>query len=200
MIGKNKVLGVIIAGGKSSRMQGREKAFLKLANVPMIERVQSRIHFQVQDVAINANGDVSRFSSLNLPIICDRIALHSPLAGIHAALHYGREEGYDAVLTVPSDTPLLPLDLVERLEDEGRSTGAAVAVSNSRAHYLIGLWSVALAPVLDQFIARDNMVRVQDFVRKVATIEVEWFAYPHDPFLNVNTPSDLELAETHFNA
>ncbi len=195
-----RVLGVIIAGGKSTRMQGREKAFLKLANVPMIERVHSRIRFQVLDVVINANGDVSRFANLGLPVIGDRLTLHSPLAGIHAALHYGREMGYDSVLTVPSDTPLLPLDLVERLEEEGRRTGGAVAASNSRTHYLVGLWSTALAPVLENFILRDGLVRVQDFVRKVATAEVEWFAYPHDPFLNINTPADLEYAEAQFNA
>jgi molybdenum cofactor guanylyltransferase len=197
--GRHRTLGVIIAGGKSTRMQGREKAFLKLASVPLIERVYSRIRFQVDDVVINANGDTSRFGNLNLPIISDSLPLHSPLAGIHAALHYGQSRGYHSVLTVPSDTPLLPFDLVERLEEEGRSTGGAVAVSNSRTHYLVGLWSTALAPALDEFIL-DGMVRVQDFVRKVATAEVEWFAFPHDPFLNINTPADMEYAETHFDA
>ena len=195
-----KVLGVIIAGGKSTRMQGREKAFLKLANVPMIERVHSRIRFQVEDVAVNANGDVARFADLGLAVFGDRLTLHSPLSGIHAALQYGRNLGYDSVLTVPSDTPLLPLDLVERLEEEGRSTGGAVAASNSRTHYLVGLWSTALAPVLEDFIVKEGMVRVQDFVRKVATAEVEWFAYPHDPFLNVNTPADVEIAEAQIHA
>jgi molybdenum cofactor guanylyltransferase len=130
-----KVLGVIIAGGKSSRMLGREKAFLKLANVPLIERVSSRIRFQVHAIAINANGDVSRFASLGVPVIQDAVALHSPLAGIHAAISYGASHGYDSVLTVPSDTPLLPLDLVERLEEE--CCGGGQQQPHPLSHWLV---------------------------------------------------------------
>jgi molybdopterin-guanine dinucleotide biosynthesis protein A len=193
-----KSLGVIIAGGKSSRMGGREKAFLDLAGTSLIARVQSRIHFQVSQVVINANGDAQRFAALKLPVVPDAVSeLDTPLAGLHAALSYGRANGFDAVLTVPSDTPFLPLDLMKRLEEAGRGTGAAVATSMTRVHYLTGLWSSALAPVLDQFIRKEGMVRVQDFVRKVATAEVEWDVFPHDPFLNINTPEDLAEAASH---
>lgn len=187
-----KILGAIIAGGKSSRMGGREKAFLDLGGVPLVERVYSRIRFQVHSVVINANGDASRFERLGLPVIPDtRADVQSPLAGLHAALTYGAGGNFDAVLTVPSDAPFLPLDLVDRLEDEGRSTGAAVATSAGQVHYLTGLWSTALAPVLDKAIRHDGIVRVQDFERLVHTEEVMWATVPHDPFININTPEDL---------
>ncbi len=190
-----KLLGVIIAGGRSSRMAGREKAFLHLGGIALLERVASRISFQVNRVVINANGDAGRFKQFGRDVIPDQInELQTPLAGLHAALHYGAENGFDAVLTVPCDTPFLPFDLVDRLEDEGKATGAAVAVSGQRVHYLTGLWSSALAPVVDICVKDEGLIRVQDFERKVLTERVEWMTIPHDPFLNINTPEDLVAA------
>jgi molybdopterin-guanine dinucleotide biosynthesis protein A len=177
-------------------MGGREKAFIELGGAAMIERVHSRIRFQVEEVVINANGDAGRFAALDVTVISDRHPdLGTPLAGIHTALAHGQLHGFDAVLTVPSDTPFLPLDLVKRLEAAGRGTGAAVACSMTRVHFLTGLWSSALAPVLDRAIRDEGMRRVQDFVHKLATAEVEWDVFPHDPFFNVNTPEQLATAE-----
>jgi molybdenum cofactor guanylyltransferase len=190
-----KILGCIVAGGQSSRMGGQEKAFVDLGGASLLERVYSRIRFQVDEVVINANGDAARFAAFGLQVIADRhVDLGTPLAGLHAALAHGQTHGFDAVLTVPTDTPFLPLDMVKRLEEAGRSTGAAVACSMTRMHYLTGLWSTALAPVLDDCIRHERMRRVQDFVHKVATAEVEWEVFPHDPFLNVNTGEELQMA------
>jgi molybdenum cofactor guanylyltransferase len=195
-----KVLGAIIAGGRSTRMGGKEKAFLPLGDTTLLARVHSRISFQVDDVIINANGDPTRFHAFGLRVVADALDdLHTPLAGLHSAIGHGQLHGYDAVLTVPSDSPFLPLDLFERLEEAGRATGAAVAASMARVHFLTGLWSTALAPVLDDCIRREGMMRVQDFVHKVDTAEVEWDVFPHDPFLNVNTPEDLSFAALHLH-
>jgi molybdenum cofactor guanylyltransferase len=196
-----RILGVIVAGGKSSRMGGNEKALLDLDGASLIERVHSRVRFQVEQVVINSNGSPERFAPFSLPVIPDRITtVQTPLAGLHAALIHGRSHGFDAVLTVPCDTPFLPLDLVTKLEDAGRSTGATIAVSMSRKHYLTGLWSTALAPVLDGMLVKDNMVKVKDFVHRVETAEVAWDVFPHDPFLNINTPEDLSFARLHLHA
>jgi molybdenum cofactor guanylyltransferase len=191
-----RILGVVIAGGLSTRMGGKEKAFLTLGHATLIERVISRIRFQVHDIIINANGDAGRFVNFGVKVIPDTVAdIQTPLAGLHAAIAYGQKAAFDAVLTVPSDAPFLPLDLVQRLEEEGRGTGAAIAASLGQQHYLTGLWSTALAPVLDQAIRKQGLRRVQDFVKKVETGEAEWFPLPHDPFFNVNTPEDLTQAE-----
>lgn len=192
-----KVLGAIIAGGSSSRMAGAEKAFLMFGGVPMIERVISRIGFQVDDVVINANGDPTRFSRFGKRIVPDRLAtVHSPLAGLHAVLLEGREKGFDAVLTVPSDTPFLPLDLVPQLAEAGRKTGAAVATSLGQRHYLTGLWSTAMAEKLEEVIGAKGLRRMMDVMEIFHVAEAEWFPMPHDPFTNINTPEDLAAAET----
>jgi molybdenum cofactor guanylyltransferase len=186
-----KILGAIVAGGASSRM-GREKALMPVDGISLIERVASRIRFQVDDLVINANGDPQRFAHLPYTVIVDLIDVGTPLAGLHACLCFAADDGYDAVVTVPSDTPLLPLDLVERLRDGGTHTGAAHAKSAYREHYMTGIWTTAMAKPLERLIREQHLRRVQDFCAKAKSETVTWSDHPHDPFFNVNTPEDVE--------
>jgi len=191
-----RVLGAVIAGGQSRRMAGREKSFLTLAGVPLIERVISRIAPQVETVVINANGEIRRFDGLHRKVIADTLALTTPLAGLHAVLQHGQSEGYDAVLTVPSDSPLLPLNLVARLAEAGSATGAAIASSGGQQHHLTGLWSTAMATKLEELILRDKLRRMKDLAEVFEIAVADWPVGPHDPFININTPQDLAAAES----
>ena len=190
-----KILGAIIAGGRSTRMGGREKSLLVLDNVTLIERVLSRLRFQCDDVIINANGEQSRFGHFGSAIIADSLPdPSSPLWGLHAALDYGNMLGFDAVATTPVDAPFLPLDLVQRLTEAGEVTGAAIARSGAQNHHLTGLWTTALAKPLENLILDQGFKRVQDFATKAKAEIVQWSDMPHDPFFNINTPEDLNLA------
>lgn len=138
-----RICAVIVAGGQSSRM-GREKAMETIRGRRMIDRMAATLGSQVDSIVVNATGDTQRFLSLGLPIIADlRSDIDTPLAGVHAALDHAHANGFDAVLTAPSDAPFLPGDLVQRLADAGRS--AAIAASGGQPHYLTGLWSRAAA-------------------------------------------------------
>lgn len=188
-------MGAVVAGGQSRRMEGREKAFVPLAGVPLIERVISRIAPQVEDVVVNANGETSRFAALNRLVIADVVALTTPLSGLHAVLQFGQAQGFDAVLTVPSDTPFLPLNLVSRLVEAGSATGAAIASSGGQLHHLTGLWSSAMAEKLEDLILRNKLRRMMDLGDIFEIAVADWQMQPHDPFLNINTPDDLAAAE-----
>jgi molybdenum cofactor guanylyltransferase len=191
-----KILGAIIAGGHSTRMGGVEKSFLALAGATLLERTLSRLRFQVDDVVINANGDASRFAATGVVVVGDVLTdVRTPLAGLHAALSYGASQGFDAVVTVPSDAPFLPLDLVKRLLEGGEVSGAAIARSAGQDHYLTGIWTTAMAKPLGRLIETEDMKRVQDFVTRAKAEKVVWAAVPHDPFFNINTPEDLAVAE-----
>jgi molybdenum cofactor guanylyltransferase len=191
-----KILGAIIAGGQSTRMGGVEKSFIELGGATLLERTLSRLRFQVDDVVINANGDASRFAATGAAVVEDLLTdVGTPLAGLQAALYYGLSKGFDAVVTVPSDAPFLPLDLVERLVEGGEVTGAAIARSGGQDHYLTGIWTTAMAKPLGQLIETEGMKRVQDFVARAKAEKVVWAAVPHDPFFNINTPEDLAEAE-----
>ena len=179
-----RVLGAIIAGGKSSRMGGAEKAFLKLDGMSLIEHVRLRLAPQVDAIVINANGNGSRFGGVIVPDVLTEI--HTPLVGLHAVLKFAKD--FDAVLTVPSDGPFLPHDLRSRL-----GAGPAIACSAGQDHYLTGLWPVLLFAQLDDAL-RGGVVRMQDWVAACGAQKVEWKTEPHDPFFNVNTPEELAKA------
>jgi molybdenum cofactor guanylyltransferase len=182
------ILGAIIAGGKSTRM-GSEKALIKLGNKTLIMRVVDRLLPQVEDIVINANGDTKRFEFLEFDIIPDIEAeIDTPLAGIHSALTYAKEEGYDAVVTVPSDSPFLPHDLVRKLS----GTKAAFANSKGQDHFLTGFWPIHLLPKLVENMHKSN--RVQDWAFKTNAVKVNWRADDYDPFMNINTPADMTAA------
>jgi molybdopterin-guanine dinucleotide biosynthesis protein A len=187
-----RIVGAIVAGGHSGRM-GREKAFVAVAGRTILARSIDRVAPQVSHLVINANGDAVRFARTGLAVIADlRPAIGTPLAGIHAGLMLARDEGFDAVLTVPSDCPFLPADLVARLAGAGRP--AAIAGSGGQSHFLTGLWHAALLGELEAALD-GGMVRVQDWARLVRAIVVEWPTTPFDPFFNVNTPEDLAEAD-----
>lgn len=183
---------VIVAGGASSRM-GREKAFEIVRGRTIMERITTCLQGQVATIVINANGDVSRFSDTGLPVIADISKAGTPLAGLHAALHFADTHGFDAALTLPSDFPFLPGDLVARLA--GARRPAAIAASGGQQHYLTGLWSRDLLRELEQALESPRLPRLQDWARQCHAAAVEWPVEPYDPFFNVNTPEELAQAQ-----
>ena len=187
-----RIAGAVIAGGRSSRM-GEEKAFAMLGGQPLLAHVIGRIAAQTEEVFINANGDPARFDGFGRAVIPDlNNGIATPLAGLQACLQFAAAGHFDAVVTVPSDAPFVPRDLVRRLAD--RSARAAIARSGGQDHFLTGLWSVGLRPELDRAIAQDGLARVKDWARRCQAVTVEWPVDPHDPFFNVNTPEDLAEA------
>lgn len=183
-----KIAGVIIAGGHSARM-GREKALVEIAGKPIIRWIADRLAPQVAVLAINVNGtSLLRFG---LPVIVDcRTDIGTPLAGLHTALRWAREQGIAEVLTVPSDSPFIPLDLAERLGGKG----AAVAASGGREHFLTGRWPPTQLELLERALD-GGLRRVQDWAGQCKAERVSWPTIPFDPFFNVNTPEDLAKAE-----
>jgi molybdenum cofactor guanylyltransferase len=191
-----RILGAVIAGGQSLRMEGAEKSLIRLDGATLMERTLSRLRFQVDDVIINANGDALRFAETGVVVVPDQLVdVGSPLAGLDAVLVYGAAQGFDAVVTVPSDAPFLPLDLVQRLLKAGEISGAAIAHSAQQDHYLTGIWTTAMAKSLRQLIENEGLKRVQDFVTRAQAEKVVWSHLPHDPFFNINTPEDFVIAE-----
>jgi molybdenum cofactor guanylyltransferase len=180
-----QILGAIIAGGKSSRM-GQEKALLDFHGKPLISVVAERIRPQVDWLVFNANGDTTRFQTLGCEVVSDRYDTGTPLSGLHASLSFAAEQGFDAVLTTPCDTPFLPSDLVVRL----KPSAPAIAASGGQQHYLTGLWPVDLLPLLELEL-KSGLKRVMDWAALAKTSAVEWPATPQDPFANLNTPEEF---------
>src|SRR5262245_52427264 len=154
------VIGLLLAGGKSSRMGGGDKCLRLLDGKPIIARIIERLKPQVSGILINANGDSSRFAAYGLPVVADRIAgFVGPLAGIHAGLEWIKANrlGTSHAVTVATDTPFFPLDLATRFLDNRRQRPTLlVARSDEGVHPIIGLWPLALASAIENFLKRDK--------------------------------------------
>lgn len=110
------ITGLILAGGRGSRMGGIDKGLQNFRGLPLALQTLMRLQVQsqpLQEVLINANRNLSAYESLGVPVWPDSIdGFAGPLAGFLAGLERCETP---LLLTVPCDTPLFPLDLVERL-------------------------------------------------------------------------------------
>lgn len=185
---------VILAGGLSRRMGGGDKCLLPLAGRPILEHVIKRIQPQVTALALNANGDATRFAGFDLPVVPDDAAdFAGPLAGVLAAVDWARHAhpSASAVLTVPADTPFLPRNLAARLEAAG---APSIARSSGRIHPVVGLWPLALEAGLRKALREDGLRKMEEWTKRLRPAVVDFAADAIDPFFNVNTPEDLVRA------
>ena len=141
----NRPVVVLLAGGLSRRMGGGDKCLRPLAGRPLLQHVLERMEPQADTIVLNANGDAARFSAFALPVVTDPVAGHAgPLAGILSGMLWAREFRADAadIVSVPTDCPFLPSDLVDRLlmAREAAAVSSAYAASAGRTHPVVGLW------------------------------------------------------------
>ncbi|MFO1184949.1 MAG: molybdenum cofactor guanylyltransferase MobA [Bauldia sp.] len=198
--GGTEAVGVLLAGGEGRRLGGGDKGLRPLAGRPLIEHVRRRLAPQVGAMVLSANGDPRRFAAFALPVVADAGAgSQGPLAGLLAGLRWARANAPGArfLASAACDTPFLPTDLVARLKAASGKQRVALAASRGTVHPVFGLWPVALADRLEGWLAGEEGRSVQAFARAVGYVEVAFADGPGgDPFFNVNTPEDLQAAET----
>jgi molybdopterin-guanine dinucleotide biosynthesis protein A len=194
------VVGVILAGGRSVRLGGDDKALVTLAGRTLIDRAIERLSPQVEHLIVNANGDPARFDGLALPVVPDMTEdFAGPLAGILAGMMYAAKTWPRArwITTLPVDTPFFPKDLVARLRAGVDGRTIAVARSGGVQHHAVTLVPLVLRGQLALRLARskDRSVRGWLATQSTAAVDFPDTAPGVDPFFNVNTPDDLKRAE-----
>jgi molybdopterin-guanine dinucleotide biosynthesis protein A len=194
------VIAVVLAGGRSRRMGGGLKALEEIAGRSLLARVLDRLPDTLGAVVLNVNEASPQIAQFGLPVITDEDpdARLGPLAGILAGLEWAEACGSARwLLVVPSDAPFLPRDLLERLADGVARDHVPLAVAGSagRVHPVIGLWSTGLRGQLRRALVEDGERKAGRVVEALGAINVPWSAEPFDPFMNINAPTDLLLAE-----
>ncbi|CAI9406722.1 Molybdenum cofactor guanylyltransferase [Pleomorphomonas sp. T1.2MG-36] len=202
--GMTMFAGLILAGGRSSRMGGgTPKALVELAGATLLARVAATLSPQVVDLAVNPPPGVD-FSGLDLPVVRDGTpTFEGPLAGVLAGLAHASalSSGPTHLLTAPVDLPFLPSDLADRLA-AGLIDADTIAFAEGPAGRapLCALWPLSVAARLEAFLAGGPERRVGAFLAGERTRGIR-FAPVHvggkavDPFFNINTPDDLAFAE-----
>jgi molybdopterin-guanine dinucleotide biosynthesis protein A len=124
------ITGLILAGGRGSRMGGSDKGLQNFHGLPLALQTLMRLQLQshpLQEVLINANRNLAAYESLGVPVWPDSIdGFAGPLAGFQTGLERCETP---LLLTVPCDTPLFPLDLVERLYEAMHTQDADLAMA-----------------------------------------------------------------------
>ena len=110
------VTGIILAGGQGRRMGGVDKGLQPLKGRPMAAWAIERLAPQVDEILLNANQNLEAYARLGYRVVPDSLGgFAGPLAGLHAGLQAASQP---LVVTVPCDSPFLPLDLVARLKEK----------------------------------------------------------------------------------
>lgn len=195
-----EISGVILAGGEGRRMGKQDKTMLKLGERSLIQHVYDRISPQVESCFISTNGDSRRFSAItNLVIQDQHQPPRGPLEGLLSAMSTLHELESSAlwVLATPADCPFVPLDLASKLKESAESSGSIVSYASykGKRHYLCSLWSMKARAEVQNYLSGDSY-SVRGLLKQLDAKELDFKLQTQDPFLNINTPDDLRLAES----
>lgn len=188
---------LILAGGRGSRISGRDKGWIMWEGHPLIEHVMQRLGQQSTPpsrIIISSNRNVDAYQQTGHLVVTDeRANFTGPLAGVEAGLMRCKKNN---LLVVPCDTPLLPLDLFERLQhamDEKPEAMAAFAVTQDGPHPLCCLLDPSLSGSLGQFLDMGHG-SVVSWLEQAPAVTVTFD--DADAFRNFNT---LDIFQTKRN-
>jgi len=181
------VTGVILAGGRGSRMGGEDKGLVMLNGLPLYQHVLQRLQPQVSGICISANRNIARYQQSGFPVISDTFPdFAGPLAGMLAALHTIKSQW---AMFVSCDTPFIPPNLVAELWENRGIADAVWVRSAGRDHPALALVNRRVADRLEIFLKRGDR-KLMLFMREIASNPVT-FDDDHSNFININTPDDL---------
>jgi molybdopterin-guanine dinucleotide biosynthesis protein A len=184
------VSGIVLAGGQGRRMGGVDKGLQALRGKPMVAWVLERLAPQVGEVVINANQNLEAYAAFGHRVVPDAIGgFAGPLAGLHAGLAAVTRE---LAVTVPCDSPFLPLDLVARLRDALGANDLAVAKTGDQPHPVFSLVRRSVRAHLGAFLAGGGR-KIDAWYASLKVVEVP-FDDEAEAFRNINTREELKDA------
>lgn len=192
--------GVLLAGGRASRIGGGDKGARMVAGRALLDHVVDCIRPQLAGgLLLNAIGDPARFAASGLTVISDSVPNAGPLGGVLAALDWLalHQPSETWLISVPVDCPFLPRDLVARLAAARAASRAdiACAASGGRTHPVVALWPLAMRDALRTALVEEGLRKVERWTGRFACAQANYATQPVDPFFNVNSPADLAEAE-----
>ncbi len=188
-----KITGLILAGGRGSRMGSVDKGLQPFKGKAMVAHVLARFQPQVDEVLINANRSIDEYAALGYRVIPDAIdGFAGPLAGLHIGMTHA---AHPLVATTPCDSPFLPLDLIARLATEMQKEDADLAVAKTfdQPHPVFCLVKTSLAPHLQAFL-ESGQRKIDKWYATLHVVEVA-FDDQEAAFSNINTVEELKSFE-----
>ena len=182
------ITGIVLAGGQGRRMGGVDKGLQLLHGKPMVVQVLERLTPQVDEIVINANQNLDAYRRFGHRVVADDIpGFAGPLAGLHAGM---KAASNPLVVTVPCDSPFLPLDLVLRLRSSLGMNDLAVAKTGDQPHPVFALMKRELVTNLEAFLVQGGR-KIDAWYGSLKFVEVQ-FDDEADAFRNINTIEELD--------
>lgn len=195
-IDTQQITGLILAGGRGSRMGNVDKGLQNFRGAPMVLHVIMRLSPQVGALMINANQNLGPYEGFGLPVWPDQLTgFEGPLAGLQTGL---AQCDTDYLVTAPCDSPFLPQDLVERLSRALTDNDAELAVAvteeegRRQPHPVFCLMKASVLPNLTAFLQLGER-KIDKWYRSLKFVEV---MFPDETaFRNINTLDELRRFE-----
>ncbi|KAF3998221.1 molybdenum cofactor guanylyltransferase MobA [Glaciimonas immobilis] len=211
---RNLITGLILAGGRGSRMGGVDKGLQRINNRSMVARVMATLAPQVGCLLINANRNLDAYAALGVPVWPDaNDDFAGPLAGLLAGLQHCHTS---YLATVPCDSPFLPTNLITTLSEALESANADIAIVATKVATGVGthrrlepdaknnhgMQAQPVFMLLNTNLVDDLTTYLDEGGRKIETWYqrlnyVEVLFNDEMPFRNINTPDDLREAGNH---
>ncbi|MBV8634412.1 MAG: molybdenum cofactor guanylyltransferase MobA [Burkholderiaceae bacterium] len=195
-IARADITGLILAGGRGSRMNDSDKGLQLLDGKPLVQHALDRLRPQVGSVCISANRNREQYGAFGLPVFGDDFPGYAgPLAGIHAGLSRCATPW---LACVPCDSPALPADLVARLAAAIAAGGADLAFAATgsgqthRRHPVCCLLRTTLLPNLAAYLESGGR-KVGAWHTMLKSVEVHFT--DEEAFRNINSLPDLRDIE-----
>ena len=196
---EHNILGAILAGGKSKRM-GKDKLFLKLNDITLIDHTIQKVKKYLKEPIIITNQKNDFFVKNNLITVKDCIdGQLGPLVGILTAMKWAKQNLPNClwIASFPCDTPFFPETVILKFIEESKKKESLIlcASSHGRKHNIFGLWSLDLYDKLYDDLVKNKIRKVQDWTKANNIKNLEFEFEDYDPFFNINTLEDLEFAK-----
>jgi molybdopterin-guanine dinucleotide biosynthesis protein A len=193
-----KPAGVILAGGRSSRMGVNRKALLELKGRSLLAMVVERLQAHVEPLMLSCESETNEFEDYGLPVVPDLLPrFRGPLTGLCSTLQFLADNGYsNGLVLCPCDAPFVPDNFVQTLLDADQGENGPVVVISYQGvlQPTFSLWRNHHLPMIRDAVVNKGMGGLKHMLSVLPHTVVDWaFAEP-PPFFNVNTPADLKTA------
>jgi molybdenum cofactor guanylyltransferase len=191
---KTEITGVILAGGRGRRVGGQDKGLLPVHGRPLVSHIIDALRPQVGSLLLSANRNLGSYRAFGLPVVTDILGEYlGPLAGMASTMQ-GMNTPY--LLTVPCDSPLVPLDLCTRLYHDLTTTTADLSVAHDgdRMQPVFALLRRPLLPDLLDYLENGGR-KIETWYRAHRLVLSDFSDRPNS-FLNINRSEELDALET----
>ena len=193
----NNILGTVLAGGKSQRF-GEDKSQVKLNGKLLINYILSEIEDEFKEILIVTNNQIAFQKSKKISTIKDFKKGQGPLGGVLSAMKWAKEKNsnYKWISTFPVDTPFFKKEILKKFLSEINIEESKLFFikSNNTRHNIFGIWSIDLMKKLEEDLNKGHK-KVETWANSIGVKIINMEFMYEDPFFNINTKDDLEIAK-----